>query len=436
MSTIINAPNITAQLGDKGRVRKQRRPMHVFNLRYRPFVITPFMMAPVLPGETLRNLSIQQRIVSDPITDKLSGAHAENYLFYVKLRDLDGRDDFEQMLIDPGADVSSYYDTNVDTEYYYDPNGATNNINWLKLCYQRIVAEHFRGEEEAWNSHTDSVTGLAVASVLNMPGWLDSLTTNDDFTAEDVSISTAGDNAFTVRELEDAQKTYHLALLQGITQKSFQDYLRDSGVSTGIAKEPHVPELLLMERQWTYPTNAVEPTDGSVASAYVWSNTIRRTQAKFFSEPGFLVGLTMVRPKVYYSGINSSPAGGMTSMTSWLTPDLRNDPTAGWRQYNATYGPAGNGCDTEAYRFKYDDLLLYGDQFLNYAVDGNTNSVALPVDGTDLINRRYPSATDINEIFVDDLNASGLRFIRQDGICNLAVDSYLRDSVPGEPNSD
>jgi hypothetical protein len=353
----------------------------------------------------------------------------------VKLRDLAGRDDFEEMLTNPSKDMSSYRSSTDDAQFYFAPAGSSEGINYAKLCYERIVEEHFRGDDEAWNFAVDSDSGLAVASVANVPGWLDSFWVGDDVSAVDVSISTAGDNAFTVSELQVAMNEYQLAKLHGLTQMSFEDYLMASGVRGAAAQEDNVPELLGMEREWTYPTNNVEPTDGSVASAWIWSTTMRRNNAKFFPEPGFVIGLTLVRPKVYFEGLTASPALAMDAMDRWLPPQLRNNERSGQSGWAAATGPAGGAMGTEAYRYSIDDLFLFGDQWTNYALDTGTNSVALPLESSNAVNIRYPSAADINDLFVDAANASGLRFIRQDGIVNLSVDSYLRNSIEGLPIS-
>lgn len=419
-------------VSDQQRTRKQRRPMHPFTLRHRPFVIQPVAFLPVLPGETLKNVSLMSRVVSDPVADKMSGCHCEYYGFYIKIRDLDGRDDFEQMLIDPNKDMAAYQSTTANPEFYFSPN-STPMIPWAELCYRRIVTEHFRGDEEDYSQAVDTVSGLSIAAVNQVPGWLDSFNyaaQNDDV---DVEISTAGDDAFTVREMQAAELQYQIAKLQGLTQKSFEDYLRDSGVKGAAAVEPHVPELLFTDREWTYPTNSVEPTDGSVASAWIWSRSIRRQEAKFFVEPGFVMVLTIVRPKVQYANLDGSPYGLMQDMLSWLTPDLRNDPQAARIGLTASQGPAASAADID-YDFSIDDLLMYGDQWRNYTLDTATNSVALPYYPNVIIqNLRYPSTADINALFVDSADANGLRFIRQDGILNVAIQSYVRDSLKGMP---
>jgi len=39
--------------------RWMRRPQHSFSLKSRPWRLDPFMIAPVLPGETLKNLLVK-----------------------------------------------------------------------------------------------------------------------------------------------------------------------------------------------------------------------------------------------------------------------------------------------------------------------------------------------------------------------------------------
>ena len=97
--TIMNAPTTR---------RVMRHPQHPFQLRTRPYQVASFFIAPVLPGETLKNLLLQARVVSDPVKSPLIGWWAEYYFFYVKHRDLDGRDDFVAMMLDPSKDMSSY----------------------------------------------------------------------------------------------------------------------------------------------------------------------------------------------------------------------------------------------------------------------------------------------------------------------------------------
>ena len=131
-------------------VRKPRRPQHPFYLEQRPWQIQPFFIPPVLPGETLQNLLAQTRIVSDPVKNSLIGWWAEQYFFYVKHRDLDERDTYTGMMIDPSVTLTSLF-TAADPASYHGATGG-NRMNWVLKCLKRVTECYFRNEGEAWNT--------------------------------------------------------------------------------------------------------------------------------------------------------------------------------------------------------------------------------------------------------------------------------------------
>ena len=84
-----NDPKVRVARPYAGVKRVQRAPAHPFSLKTRPFQIQPFLISPVLPGETLTNLVHQSRTVTKPIKDPLLGWWTEHYYFYVRLRDIE-----------------------------------------------------------------------------------------------------------------------------------------------------------------------------------------------------------------------------------------------------------------------------------------------------------------------------------------------------------
>ena len=147
---------VVQQVAAAGRVA--RRPVHNFQLRTRPWQIQPFFIAPVLPGETMKNLSLQSRVRTDPVKNGFIGWWNEYYLFYVKLRDLDGRADFENMILTPGYSLASY-NFAANASYYHAGPG----ISWVRECLKRVTSEYFRDEGEAWDAAL--VGGLPLAGV-------------------------------------------------------------------------------------------------------------------------------------------------------------------------------------------------------------------------------------------------------------------------------
>ena len=88
--------------------RRLRRPVHRFNVKAKPYEICPTVFAPVLPGETMTNLLLQSRAVSDPIKEPLIGWHYEHYFFYVGMPALQayiGNSSFVNLFIDDTLDL-------------------------------------------------------------------------------------------------------------------------------------------------------------------------------------------------------------------------------------------------------------------------------------------------------------------------------------------
>ena len=81
--------------------RKLRQPQHTWLVRQLPFAIQPVCIAPVLPGETLKNALFQIRAVTMPLKSPLIGWWFETYLFYVKHRALAFADQYTNMMLDP-----------------------------------------------------------------------------------------------------------------------------------------------------------------------------------------------------------------------------------------------------------------------------------------------------------------------------------------------
>lgn len=403
--------------------RVNRSPRHPFKLSHKPWQLQPFLLAPVLPGETMKNLLLQSRVVTDPILDPLCGWWLEYYVFYVKLTDLDAREEFQQMIIAPDDfSNSGLVASAVDWKHYTAEGG----IKWSELCLKRVVEEYFRNQGETWN--TAAIDGLPLAAVAeDRANWMQSLIMGDDLVALDVSVSTAGDDAFTMSELEEARRAYDTAKMFGLTQMTWEDYLVQNGVRAAVAENPHRPELLRHVREWSYPTNTIDPSNGTPRSAVSYAVAERADKDRYFKEPGFIFGITCCRPKVYYRALGGSPAGFMQTPESWLPVSMSNDAWSSLVTHITTSGsgPAPVITDADGYAFDMRDLLLYGDQFINFDPTSATgrNLVDLP---SSTGAREYVDEDDINSIFVSGTSDQ----VRQDGIVQLSIASRQRDTTP------
>lgn len=398
-----------------GRVgRKLRNPKHTFQVSHKPFTIQPFMIAPVLPGETMKSLQLQARAVSKPIKNALVGWWLEYYFFYVKIRDL-GADEFLQMFVDPSTDLSARHDNTASTVWYHQGSG----VNWLRRSYEKVVEHYFRDEGEAWNIATQD--SLALAQI-NGKSVFDSANISAAYLEDDFDVEGSDANStIQASEVARALTLWEFARGQNLTDMSYEDFLRTYGVRVA-PEERNMPELIRYVREWTYPTNTVEPTTGVPSSAVSWAISERADKDRYFKEPGFIVGLTLTRPKVYLGNQAGAAVGLLQDAMSWLPAIMRDDPTTSLKQVTPTgsifpTGPAGFWLDVR-------DLFLYGDQYINFALtDLTSNLVALP--NTTTAEARYPDTTAIGNLF-----PGTTKTISQDGVVNLAILGTQVDQTP------
>lgn len=409
--------------------RRHRRPVHPFNIKSRPFEITPFCIAPVLPGETLDDLFWQSRVVSDPILNSLIGWHKEYYYFYVPLRTFG----------DPKlASLGLAWDTNEIVDLFtagtqptgmehlsvsvpmYSFKGA---FNYVTACLYSVVYNFFRDED-------DLVEGI----IENYPGtYADRQNVFNSVKAE----SATGDDTELpgVDEIEEldilpgytnAYAQWEIMRDAGWTDVTFNDYLKSAGVSVAQADEVDAsgvkivkPELIRFSRSWTYPTNAVDPMDGSVASAVSWSIKERADKRRFFKEPGFVFGCTVTRPKIYLGNQKGAAVGLLKTINHWLPPVLQGYPYTSVVEEldSATDGILIN--QTEDYWLDIKDLFLYGDQFVNHAMSvADNHGLALP-DDTTVDNTMMFTTALVKSFFVDA--AGTANYIREDGVTALSI---------------
>lgn len=394
--------------------RRLRRPQHTFQLRTRPYQIQPFMLAPVIPGETMQNLLLQSTVISDPIKNRMCGWWKEYYWFYVKITDLDDREEFEQMVLRADWDKSAVTINADALKYYFYADATHEQIPWGQLCAKRVVEEYFRDEGEAWDVAT--LDGLPLARESGGRGFWQSASNEADVTFGDVSISTAGDNAFTLGEFDEARRQFEL-LRQGMAvDMTYEDFLRSFGIRAPDKEKPHRPELIRYAREWQMPVSAIDPTDGSAASAVTWKFTERADKDRFFREPGFICGYTVTRPKIYFSRQEGVGASMLDNVFAWLPALMSDDPNTSLKLIPDGAAPIGDVTDANGVWIDVKDLLLYGDQFVNYALsDTESNFVALP---TAAMQKRYVSSADVDALFA---SASPANQIREDGICTLNI---------------
>lgn len=391
--------------------RRIRRPTHTWNTVQHPWAITPFLIAPVIPGETMRSAVLQARCISSPIKNDMIGWWMEHYVFYVKLRDLNARDDLVDMFVDPDWVIPApLKDNTADADYYH--NGR-NRINYPKLCLQRVVEEYFRDEGESWTAATYS--GLPLAK-LNVDSVFDSIMSQDDYQVPgDIDVDLDADGTTTAREIEEAKRQWELLRSMNLTEATYEDFIRSFGVQGRVADEvdPHRPELIRYSKAWTYPANTVEVA--GIRSVASWSISERADKDRYFKEPGFIFGVTVARPKLYLGNQTAAAVSLLDHIQTWLPAVLRDDPSTSLVHVPDGTGPVGT--DPVGYYVDIRDLFLKGDQFVNHTLQ--RNEVAIP--SATNFDTSYAASADITGLFPGATDAD--RVIRQDGIATFMIAS-------------
>lgn len=413
--------------------RNLRKPNCPFHLRdVSPFAIQPMLCHPVLAGETMTSLLLQSRVVTDPLAERLIGAWCEYYFFYVKLRDLDGRADFEEMIVDPEKSMSSYDGTTDGKHFFLANPGSDIRIDWVDLCLKRVTETYFRAEGEAWD---DAKYGTLPVAMINSMNVADNLAEQDNVLQEaddDLTSTTAGQgdgtSAVKVSEIDLAMREWQMKRMHRVTDMTFADYLKAQGVTAETAPL-NEPELLRYIKDWTYPTNTIDPTDGSATTACSWSLQERADKDRYFREPGFIFGVQIIRPKVYFSYQRSTAIGLMNDAFSWLPTQLDDDPYSSLAL--VTTGDTPFTSPDADYVFDRKDLFMYGEQFLNFDPAGanDKGAIQLPTinEGLKGVNSKYPTSTMIDSVFSDTVTN---KYVQTDGVVQLNILSRLEDTTP------
>lgn len=404
--------------------RRLRRPSHRFSLRSDPYAIQPFMLAPVLPGETLSNLLLQASVVTEPLNPamRLIGWWNEFYFFYVKHRDLAeaDRNILTAMMLDPETDVSSLR-AGADKQVTYTYSGA---IDWWDMILPRIVDEYFRDDGESAMDY--ALNGLPIAQVYGrgQEDWAESLTLEADRSYNEKVDLMANDGTLVPDQFINQWNHWLAVRDAGLTDMDYEDFVRSYGGTTREDEESpnlHRPEVIRYVRNFQYPSNTINEYTGNPVPAVMWKVAERADKDRRFDEPGFIAGVTVTRPKVYLRNQKGSAAGLLDDVYAWLPPVVHQQVDAAYKLVAAAEGPFANqfldgSAQPSGYWVDLRDLYIYGDQFINYAMSGVEGGVNLP--GSDA-QRRYAAQDDVNKLFFDD--AGNTKKVFYDGVVNLGI---------------
>lgn len=399
------------------RGRATRRPEHRFYVEQYPWEIQPVAIAPVLPGERLRRAVWQARVVTDPLLSPTIGWWKDYFLFYCPMSLLASGAAFKS-LVEAGDLNTVIAATAADVPAYYAGRGA----NWTRQCLDLIVREWFRPEDERGASPAPAIRTGRPAARIGIDGIEQSLRTDANYPG-----TTGPALGSTQRAQEDLYRTYEFLRDQGLIQMDYEDWLRTYGVQAPEAIRKRKPPLLRYVRNWTYPSNTVNQADGVPVTACSWSIAERADKQRYFQEPGFVVLVSVARPKIYRGNQDAAAVALMDRLRFWMPAVLRGDPQVSMRSDDPTTSPIYDNVLTAGSFHWTDvrDLLTHGDQFLAQSTSSTRdNAIALPDNAGEA---QYATQAMAESLFSNP-GAAGLFFVRQDGVLRLEISSAVEDA--------
>lgn len=400
------------------RPRFHRKPNFPMTGTMRPFGLYPIMAHLVLPGETLKSASSKWTVISQPLKNPFVGAWLESWLFYVKLTDLDR--DLGQMFISDTYSTSGWT-SGADRPVFFTQSGE---IAWIEKCVNRIHEAFFLTEGET--ARVNFGDGIPAVK-LNNRAWYQNLM----FEPAEVALDVTGE-----RDHTEQISAWQMVQQMQMTELSYESYLEQYGVKSmnlGIGE----PEILRFTRSWTKPTNIVEPSTGVATSAWVWNDEMKLEKDKRFEEPGFVIQLATVRPKMYMEGQEYSMLQTLWGFSDFYPAYNLPDPAAGIKRIGTddpVFKSDLNAAEGEV-QLLYDhrDLLSHGEQFINdrtpqYSIPFATGWSTIAAANKADVRGEYAESTDIQGLFTG--GTADTQTVVYEGITGLTIAGHVQDTTP------
>lgn len=384
--------------------RSTRRPIHNWHVRHRPFEIQPVAVAPVLAGDSLKYAKFEGRVITDPIYTAVAGWWAEYFMFYVPFSACDEYAAIQTYLTSNAEyPVLTGLDVTTEDWSYYNNAGAGNGPNWVRMAMKPIIRHFFRKEGEDWDTY---LAGTVPIAGLPTRTWVDFLRASSTLP---VSIGS--------EDYQGRWDAFETLRANNLIDCDFVDYLKMQGVDVPpqlqeARQDKRKPELVRYVRQYTYPSNVVDPSTGALSNACSWVVTERSERRIFAGEPGLLVLVSLVRPKLYRSLQNGSGLSLLRNGRLWssVVQDDAPQETLVTREVPTGTGPIGATVD---YTVDSNALLAKGDQFVRGA---GAPVSALP--NATVTSTQYPTSAEIDALFT-----GASRNVTQDGNLMLTLTS-------------
>ena len=367
-------------------------------------------------------MEVKQRVLSMPVRHPLFGAWLERWLVYVKLTDIDPA--LAEMFVSTDMSTSGYTAASANARYFT----KSGQIDWVRMCMDTIWREYFADQSEDTMMTIDGVPMRGRKHV----DWAHNLM----FTPEDVTAADLPSNP------EGQLTGLQMMALAGMSELSYEKYIQQYGVSQKeTAALQGKPEILRYVPAWTVPTNAIDPSSGAPSSAWAWGDPLKSEKPFRFTEPGFLVLVASVAPKMFSDAMDASRLGSMWGFADWFPSYNLSDPAAGIIEIDADDPSFKTAFGTSGEKLLVDhrDLLTRGEVFVNHAWDDGpyyipriTSQTAVGEPALQVLRGKYPSLADVNNLFFENTKQTPdekRRCLYYEGIVSLVIRGHVKDTT-------
>lgn len=388
--------------------RNFRKPRFPFVNKGKFGRFIPVHRSPVFPGETLKSLSCDLKVASLPIKYGMLGATVDVWFYYVPNRLVWGSFPDWRM----GDDTVTFPTANNGDERFWRPKNDDPHLP--AKGYELIVNTYFRTDEDTEYDY-DPSGELAAAPIVDMTGEGRASLEMDDL---DETIDVSG-GTLSLSELAKARaKLRYDERMEAMDGKYF-NYLRNNGVRIS-DQMADIPEFLGHYRKYLEPSKSVDQSTGFTVQSYVHQAKISLDKRRYFQEDGYIIGIMTLRPKAIIRDSVVPERAWTSGPEYWPSKDqLLEHKKGNWPSTN-TFG----GTNSDDMVQSVDDFLFHGQHLGRNIASGKYFATFNPATLSDL---RFPIAL-WDDVPIDGTTGNDLvgdHFV-VDGVCKTALATPLR----------
>jgi hypothetical protein len=253
-------------------------------------------------GETLYNMTVKGRMVTEPVSKILNPAYWHIATYNVPYRLCDPA--WVDFIVSGSENDLDYTDatklpsgyvkeTSTTLEGFFVKSGAMAKMNGLHLKALEQIYNAFYSKD----FDTYSEIGTDVKKPLPDLAHVDELT--EDITLGDLPDVPVGTN---IEELKDNLQRYHYELRRDNQGGNYSEFVEEFG-GTGETGFVDQPQLVDKYRSFTYPSRTVGHTNANIVGQYMKDYEFKHKLPKNgfrFNEHGLLLTVCALRPEIFY----------------------------------------------------------------------------------------------------------------------------------------